>query len=154
MPRKWCPTIARIATVAIAVIIANSASATVRITDDYGGVIGDYLARFKAVRDSGERVIFDGLCLSACTLVLGIVPQDHICVTSRARLGFHAAWRSATGSLKATGSLQVSADDGTQLLMGIYPEHIRNWIARRGGLTSRIIYLGGRELTAMYRPCA
>src|SRR5262249_34348411 len=107
MPRKWCPTIARIATVAIAVTIVNSASATVRITDDYGGVIGDYLDRFKSVRDSGERVIIDGLCLSACTLVLGIVPQDHICVTSRARLGFHAAWRSATGSLKATGSLQV-----------------------------------------------
>src|SRR5262249_19283223 len=103
---------------------------------------------------SGERVIIDGLCLSACTLVLGIVPQDHICVTSRARLGFHAAWRSATGSLKATGSLQVSAEDGTQLLMGVYPEHIRNWIARRGGLTPRIIYLAGRELAAMYRPCA
>ena len=32
---------------------------------------------------------------SACTIVLGRVPRDKICVTSRARLGFHAAWKPA-----------------------------------------------------------
>ena len=47
---------------------------------------------FTAVRESGERVIIDGPCLSACTLVLGVVPKDRICVTPRAVFGFHAAW--------------------------------------------------------------
>src|SRR5215813_13373180 len=71
----------------------SSASATVRIVGDYGGQIGPYLEHLAALRHSGERVIIDGPCLSACTMVLGVIPRDRICVTRRARLGFHAAWR-------------------------------------------------------------
>jgi hypothetical protein len=33
-------------------------------------------------------VIIDGFCASACTIVLGTVPHDKICVTCRAKLGF------------------------------------------------------------------
>jgi len=144
-----------IAAVGIAAFFGNSASATVRITDDYGGQIGSYIDRYQAVRASGELVIIDGICMSACTLVFGIVPRDRICVTVRARLGFHAAWRSSAGPRKAnTGPRKVSADDGTQLLMGIYPQQIRDWIAQRGGLTSQVRYLSGRELTGMYQTCA
>ena len=43
--------------------------------------------------------------------------------------------------------------DGTELLMSVYPQQVRNWIAQRGGLSPRLIYLAGRELTAMYPPC-
>ena len=57
-----------------------------------GGQIGPYLEILAALRNSGERVVIDGPCLSACTLVLGVIPRDRICVTARARLGFHAAW--------------------------------------------------------------
>src|SRR6266849_3827247 len=71
----------------------SSASATVRITGDAGGQIGPYLQNLAALRSSGERVIIDGPCLSACTMVLGVIPRDHLCVTPRARLGFHSAWR-------------------------------------------------------------
>ena len=100
------------------------------------------------MRHSGERVVIDGPCMSACTVVLGIVPQERICVTSRARIGFHAAWRAGAGSRK------VAAADGTQLLMEIYPQQIRNWIAQNGGLSPQVIYLRGRELKAMYEFCA
>ena len=138
-----------IAGLAIALLTAGSASATVRITDDYGGQIGRYLNRFTAVRDAGERVVIDGPCMSACTLVLGVVPSSRICVTPKARLGFHAAWR---GSAKVGGG-RVAADDGTQLLMETYPQQIRNWITQHGGLTTRVIYLSGRELASMYQSC-
>jgi hypothetical protein len=137
-----------IAAVALVGLVGNSASATVRITDDYGGQIGPYIERYQAVRASGERVIIDGPCMSACTLVLGVVPHDRICVTSKARLGFHAAWRSGAGSRK------VGADDGTQLLMETYPQLIRNWLAQHGGLTPQVKYLSGRELAGMYQSCA
>jgi hypothetical protein len=30
---------------------------------------------------------------------------------------------------------------------------VRLWIERRGGLTSRLLILRGRELTSMYRSC-
>ena len=44
----------------------SSASATMRIAEDRGGQIGQYLQTFAAVRATGEPVIVDGNCLSAC----------------------------------------------------------------------------------------
>jgi len=132
------------ATIALSV---SSASATVRIAGDYGGQIGPYLEQFAALRSSGERVIIDGPCLSACTMILGMIPRDRICVTRRARLGFHAAWNPSENGA------QVVSRGGTQLLMEVYPQHVRQWISRRGGLTQRMMFLSGRELASMYRLC-
>jgi hypothetical protein len=56
--------------------------AVVRIADDRGGRIGTYLDKYHSLRTSGETVIIDGYCASACTIILGIVPNDKICVTS------------------------------------------------------------------------
>ncbi len=123
------------------------ASATKRITDDPGGQIGPYLENLAALRSSGERVVIDGPCLSACTMVLGVIPRDHLCVTPRARLGFHAAWRPDDAGHA------VTSRDGTQLLMAVYPQQVRNWIARRGGLSPHMMYLSGRELASMYPAC-
>jgi hypothetical protein len=47
----------------------------------------------------------------------------------------------------------VPSQSGTASLMQIYPPQVRSWIARRGGLTSKMIFLSGRELTSMYRAC-
>jgi hypothetical protein len=125
----------------------NLAAATVRITDDQGGNIGDYWSRFTAIRDLGEQVAIDGTCSSACTMVLGIVPHDRICVTANAVLGFHAAWRP--GFL----GFQVVNDPATRTLWNLYPNPVRQWIARNGGLRFDVIYLSGPELFAMYRQC-
>ena len=134
--------------VAIMMAMAVSpASATKRISDDPGGQLGPYLQRLAALRSSGEQVVIDGRCLSACTMVLGMIPRGHICVTPRAQLGFHADWRP-----DETGH-QVTSRDGTQLLMDNYPQQVREWIARRGGLSPRMIYLTGRELASMYPTC-
>ena len=70
----------------------NPASATMRISEDRGGQIGHYLEAYSMLRSSGENVVVDGNCLSACTLLLGVIPRDRICATSNARFGFHAAW--------------------------------------------------------------
>ena len=67
------------------------AHAEIRILASPGGAVGPFLELFERVRASGERVVIDGPCLSACTLVLSMVPDDRICVTRRAVLGFHAA---------------------------------------------------------------
>src|SRR5258707_9285069 len=123
------------------------ASATMRITSDPGGQIGPYLENLAALRSSGERVIIDGPCLSACTMVLGVIPRNRICVTPRARLGFHAAWHPGENGRPITSRA------ATQLLMDIYPENVRSWITQRGGLSPRMMYLSGRELAAMYQTC-
>ncbi|MEA3025710.1 MAG: hypothetical protein QOF91_995, partial [Alphaproteobacteria bacterium] len=95
--------------VALAVLGTSQAFA-LRITSDAGGQIGRYLENLAALRNSGEHVIIDGPCLSACTMVLGVIPHDRICVTRRARLGFHAAWNPA-----GNGRI-VTSRGGTQLL--------------------------------------
>ncbi len=90
-----------------------SSQAVVRIADDRGGRIGTYVDKYQGLRTSGETVIIDGLCASACTIILGAVSHDKICVTSHATLGF----------------------------------------PQRGGLTPRMLFLRGRQLQALYKPC-
>ena len=125
----------------------SPASATIRIAGDAGGQIGAYLQRHDAMRQSGERVVIDGPCLSACTMVLGAIPRNRICVTARALLGFHAAY-----DLDQSGN-QVTSRGGTALLMDQYPRQVRNWIARRGGLSRQMMFLSGRGLASMYASC-
>jgi hypothetical protein len=67
------------------------ASADLRITRDNGGYLEEYKAKYARIRDSGERIIIDGICNGACTVLLGIVPLNRVCVTPRARLGFKEA---------------------------------------------------------------
>src|SRR5258708_4100773 len=51
-----------------------------------------------------------------------------------------------------SGEPVVSAS-GTQDLMQTYPAPVRAWIARRGGLTPKMMYLRGRDLAAIVAPC-
>jgi hypothetical protein len=136
-----------LAAMLLVTVSAAPASAAVRITDDRGGQIGEYLTKYHALRASGERVEIDGTCASACTMLLGTIPRDRICVTPRAVLEFHTAWDPTPSG----GQVVNSA--GNQILMSNYPSAVRQWISRHGGLRSRIIYLRGAELAAMYPPC-
>ena len=125
----------------------SPASATMVISEDRGGQIGAYLQTFTAVRNSGERIVIDGNCLSACTILLGVVPRDRVCATPRARLGFHAAWMPDETGRPVTSPL------GTQALWNIYPSHVRRFINRHGGLSRSMIYVQGRELAGLVQPC-
>ncbi len=125
----------------------TSASATMRIAEDRGGQIGHYLQAFALLRSSGERVVIDGNCLSACTLVLGLIPHDRMCVTPRARFGFHAAWMPDIDGQPVTSSI------GTQALWNIYPSSVRRWINRHGGLSRKMIYLQGHDLHGIVSYC-
>jgi hypothetical protein len=123
------------------------ARAVTRIADDMGGPLGDYLLRFSAIRDSGEQIIIDGSCFSACTLVTALIPRDKICITEQAILGFHAGW------FRNNAGQRVISPTGTRVLLQMYPPVIRNWITHQGGLGQRTITLKGRELASIYRYC-
>jgi hypothetical protein len=128
-------------------LILPPAQAEVRILASPGGQVAPFLDLFERVRDSGERVVIDGPCLSACTLVLSMVPNNRICVTRRAVLGFHAA-----RSIDRRGRMYVEPE-ASELVLEAYPAPVRGWIRRRGGLTSRLLLLRGRELAAIYPSC-
>src|ERR1700754_1233564 len=125
----------------------GASHAVVRIAEDRGGRIGTYVDKYQDLRSSGQEVIIDGLCASACTIVLGAVPHDKICVTSKANLGFHAAW-----DFGANGRA-VTNPEATQMLYSMYPSQVRRWIAARGGLEPQMIFLRGKQLMTMYKPC-
>jgi hypothetical protein len=120
--------------------------AEIRILASPGGEVGPFLELFARVRESGERVVIDGPCLSACTLVLMTVPTERICVTRRAVLGFHAA-----RSIDRRGRIYAEPE-ASRAVEAAYPEPVRAWM-RRGGLTSRLLLLRGRELAAIYPRC-
>jgi len=134
---------------AAVVLIAcmGTSHAVVRIADDRGGRIGTYVDKYQDLRQSGETVIIDGLCASACTIVLGAIPHDRICVTSHAMLGFHAAWDFGNNGRAVTNP------EATQMLYAMYPSQVKRWITQRGGLTPHMLFLKGRQLQAMYKPC-
>ncbi len=129
-------------------VASTPSSADVRIQSSLGGEVLSYLSLFELVRKSGERVIIDGPCLSACTLVLSVVPGNRICVTHKAVLGFHAAI-----AVDRHGR-QYSASEATQIIAETYPAPVRAWIGRHGGLSRKVLLLRGRELTAMYPSCS
>ena len=132
----------------VLVLFPVPAPADVRILSSPGGEVSSYLATFAQLRQSGERVIIDGPCLSACTLVLSTIPRNRICVTRRAVLGFHAP-----KLMDQYGHSWRAPSEITRMVTISYPAGVRAWIKKRGGLTQKIIYLRGKELAALYPRC-
>ena len=132
------------------VLVSSSAFADYRITRDHGGLVDQYKAKYAMIRDRGERVIIDGICNSACTLVLGIVPLNKICVTPRASMGFHQAYYDR----RYTAGMYVQSYAGTDELMSYYPETLKEWIADKGGLARQMKTIrNGADLWAIIDPC-
>ena len=134
--------------VLLALLAAVPARADLVIKSSPGGWVEDYLTVFSRVRQSGEKVIIDGPCLSACTLVLSTIPSNRICVTKRAVLGFHAPRIIDRQSGRST-----RAPEATRIVIDSYPAGVRAWIKKRGGLSQKLILLRGHELAALYHRC-
>lgn len=135
---------------AISLLLASALSAQAHtITNDQGGYLPNYHKRYKAVAASGERVVIDGPCLSACTLVLHYVPAGRICATPRAVLGFHKVTHDYDG--------RYVDPKGTRLFVQSYPRSVQAWIARRGGQDAMPVQgfwsMQGPELARYVRPC-
>jgi hypothetical protein len=145
---KWQTALAGILASVVMVLQIGAVSAEVRIVSDPGGEVSAYIRKYQAMRAAGEHIVIDGSCRSSCTLFTGIIPRDHVCVTGRAALGFHAAsyYNDASRSLLPTRA-------GTDMVMRLYPQAIRAWINRHGGLTPQITTMSGRELAALYPSC-
>ena len=140
----------RIVAFVLVALVSTPAYADYRITRDFGGHVEAYKAKYTRLRDRGERVIIDGICNSACTLVLGIVPPNRVCVTPRASLGFHEAYFDK----RFTFGVRVASLSGTADLMAYYPQSVRDWIRRNGGLSPKMKRVkNGRDLWTMVDPC-
>ena len=140
----------RLVILPILLLFATPARADLHITRDHGGYVTEYKAKYERIRDRHERVIIDGICNSACTMVFGIVPMNKICVTPRASLGFHEAYYDKS----FTFGIKVTSYEGTTDLMSYYPRSVKDWIRRNGGLTTEMKKIkNGPELWKIVDPC-
>jgi hypothetical protein len=131
-------------------LAVTPARADLRITSDHGGYVSEYKQKYQRIRDRHERVIIDGICNSACTLVFGIVPLNKICVTPRASVGFHQAYYDKA----FTFGIKVTSAEGTADLMSYYPNTVKEWIRRNGGLTTEMKKIrNGVDLWQIVDPC-
>jgi hypothetical protein len=92
---------------------------------DEGGVITTYAEKYKALEASGVSVKIDGLCISACTMVLAYFPPNRICMTERGSFGFHLA---------STGNEENP--ELTKAWLRIFPQWVLDWVAQTGALVS------------------
>jgi hypothetical protein len=130
---------------------------TLRITFDGGGRITDYIERYSALRLSGGRVVIDGLCISACTIVTALLPPERVCVTSYAQLAFHSA-----AQINPMTGERAHSSEGTRLVWNLYPETLRallrakSWDGEDAKANEHpdLIYVAGDELRTIIRPCA
>ncbi|EHR04930.1 hypothetical protein [Bradyrhizobium sp. WSM471] len=131
----------------LSIACAGQSQAVVRIANDRGGLIQRYLDRYDELKGTGQTVVIDGLCASACTILLAKIPSDRVCVTERANLAFHAAWDLGAGGRHVTNR------EATRMIYSMYPAPVRSWISGRGGLSPHTIFLRGAQLQTIFARC-
>jgi len=147
---KWCLVRVRafLATAGCAVAIAlaglEAYGAEVVHGNDQGGLLGEYVEKYRAMAARGDTLVVDGPCYSACTLALGIVD---VCATPRASFGFHMAQ-----SMTLFGYFPNYY--WSRYMMAHYPPEIRGWIVSKGGLTPDLKVLSGEELAGLVPACS
>lgn len=94
------------------------------ITNDEGGDIAAYKHYWRQVSKKYDRVVIDGPCKSSCTLLLGVIPANRICLTSQGSLLFHAAHK--------WGDRNTIGPEPTKIMRDFYPSHIQKWLDANG----------------------
>lgn len=123
----------------IVVTGASSALAgpVIDVSDNHGGNVRQYDARWAEHAREGARVRIVGPCQSACTVLLGHIPRSDICVTPNASFGFHTA-KSAVG---------------TSILRGAYSADISAWIDQHGGLQPAFVWMRAPDIFKFFKRC-
>ena len=90
------------------------------VTRDLGGLLLEHTDEFAQWARDGDRVVVDGLCASACTLLLG-QSRLQVCATDGGMFAFHSA------------SYPGGYSEGATLFMWFsYPYRVRQTLLKRG----------------------
>jgi hypothetical protein len=122
---------------AVSWAMPTASAETIEVTYDNGGRLNEYAARWASYRRNGTHVRIAGPCYSECTVLLGQIPRERICVTPGASFGFHLADLPAT----------------TAALWKAYPTDIKAWISQHGGLTDEFLLLQSSDLQRFFSTC-
>ena len=117
--------------------VVPALSETIDVSDNHGGNVAQYNARWAGLAARGVSVRIVGPCQSACTVLLAHIPASRICVSPQASFGFHQAHR----------------EDATQTLWAGYSAGIRDWIKARGGLTPDFKWMRAPDTYRFFKKC-
>ena len=97
------------------------------VRNSLGGELGSFKAAAREIKRTGRRVVIDGPCASACAIMADMA-RSNVCVTSRAKFGFHKGYVVAVSGGKM------------YLLKRFNPSHskdIARWVSKSGGFPSK-----------------
>ena len=92
------------------------------IVNDPGGNLIAYVRGWEYIATLENPIEIRGYCVSACTLVLGMVPPARVCVQEDAYFGFHSV------SINYQGHTAI----GTRYLWSFYPLHVQELLRSKG----------------------
>lgn len=110
---------------------------TIDVSDDHGGSVAQYDARWAGLAARSVNVRIVGPCQSACTVLLGHIPRGRICVTPQASFGFHLA----------------HLPQMTAVLWSAYAGDIKAWITAHGGLQRDFIWMRAPDIYRYFHKC-
>lgn len=116
---------------------APALAETIDVSDNHGGRVAEYDARWAALKQRGVSVRIVGPCQSACTVLLRHIPRGRICVMPEASFGFHLA----------------RLPQATATMWSGYGGDIRAWINARGGLTNEFIWMRAPDIYRFFKKC-
>jgi hypothetical protein len=116
-----------------------NANRVITIDDGIGGHVQGMVRMLTKILDTDRRVVIDGPCRSACTLLTSLGPS-RVCITPRAELWFHQA-SLLTGKRSKFWS---------STMLKLYPAGIRSYVRGRGGLGRKWISLKGKRLARLF----
>ena len=116
------------------------------VRNNPGGEIGAFKAAAREIMRSGKRVVIDGPCLSACA-ILADQARARVCVTSKAKFGFHKGFVLA----------RPMAGGPPHLVKRFTPSHSRDvasWVKKNGGYPTRgFRVMGSSTAKRIWRSC-
>jgi hypothetical protein len=118
-------------------ICGSVAAETIEVSDNHGGSVVAYDSRWAGLAARGVDVKIVGPCQSACTVLLGHIPRNKICVTPSASFGFHLA----------------NLPSATATLRGAYQSDITAWIDAHGGLKKDFIWMRAPDIYRFFKKC-
>lgn len=134
----------------------NPAASEVRIQKDGGGSMLEYISKYVGIKETGARVVVDGDCVSACTLLTGLLPRTQVCVTPNARFGFH----SASVPDPVIPLISRHSIIGTAFARSLYPTWVHEWVKQLGWDIDdlgtphpEVVYVPFETLRTVYAVC-
>lgn len=95
------------------------------VSGDGGGSIFEYILKYGELRQINKPIRVSDICLSACTMVLGLAKPGQACAEPSGLFGFHSAFFMTVFGPRGS-------QEGTRLLWNIYPKNVQDIMKSRG----------------------